>query len=120
MDQISKAVASGRLLPGEQMPSVRVLAEELIINANTVARAYQDLVREGVLETHRGKGIYVADRRRVFSQEEKMRRLDIALDVFLHEVILLGLTADEIYVRLNEKLAELTESHDPNEETVNE
>ncbi len=120
MDQVSKAVASGRLLPGEQMPSVRALAEELIINANTVARAYQDLVREGVLETHRGKGIYVADRRRVFSQEEKMRRLDLALDVFLHEVILLDLSPEEIYKRLNEKLVELTEKESPIEETINE
>lgn len=92
------------------MPSVRVLAEQLVVNANTVARAYQDLVREGVLETQRGKGIYVADRRKIFSAEERRRRLDAALDIFLHEVILVDLSADEIMERLNVKLLEVADA----------
>jgi GntR family transcriptional regulator len=104
---VSKAAAAGQVRSGEQMPSVRALAEELVINPNTVARAYQDLVREGVLETQRGKGIYVADHRQVISKDEQDRRLDAAIDVFLHEVVLLGTGHDAIVDRLRIRLREL-------------
>ena len=53
------AIASGRLRPGEQLPTVRQLAVELRINANTVARVYGDLERAGVLETRRGVGSFI-------------------------------------------------------------
>ena len=59
-DQVRFAVAAGRLAPGERLPSVRVLAEEIRINPNTVSRAWRDLEREGVLESRRGDGMYVA------------------------------------------------------------
>ena len=55
------AIATGRLRPGDQLPTVRQLAVELRINANTVARVYSDLERAGVLETRRGVGTFVAD-----------------------------------------------------------
>ena len=45
--------------PGDQLPAIRVLAEELVINPNTVARAYQDLVREGIAETRAGVGLFI-------------------------------------------------------------
>jgi len=54
------AVASGALRPGERIPSVRELAEQLIVNPNTVARAYQELERQGVLLSRRGLGMEVA------------------------------------------------------------
>ena len=110
VDQVCKAVAAGSLVPGDQMPSVRALAEQLVVNPNTVARAYSDLVRDGVLETHRGKGAYVAGRRSVFSKEEQDRRMDHALDVFLHEAMLLGLAPAEIVDRLSAKLSVLSKS----------
>jgi GntR family transcriptional regulator len=106
VDQVCKEIASGRLAPGDQMPSVRALAEQLVVNPNTVARAYSDLVRDGVLETHRGKGVYVADRRSVFSAAERERRLDQALDVFLHEAMLLGVGPEEVRDRLEKKLVD--------------
>ena len=59
-DQIRRAVATRQLLPGEQLPSVRALAEDLVINPNTVARTYADLIRDGVLEAQKAKGVYVA------------------------------------------------------------
>ncbi|MGO8674084.1 MAG: GntR family transcriptional regulator [Capsulimonadaceae bacterium] len=113
VDQICKEIAAGRLVPGDQMPSVRALAEQVVVNPNTVARAYSDLVRDGVLETQRGKGVYVADRRSVFSAEERERRLDAALDVFLHEAMLLGLGGAEIGARLEVKLLELGQGPSP-------
>ncbi len=54
-------VAAGRLAAGEQLPSVRKLAEELVINPNTVARAYRELETAGLLTTRRGTGVYVSD-----------------------------------------------------------
>ena len=58
------AIAAGRLQPGDQLPTVRQLAVELRVNANTVARVYAELERAGVLETRRGVGSFVAPRRR--------------------------------------------------------
>ena len=66
LQQMHQAVAVGRLQVGEQLPAVRVLAEELVINPNTVARAYQELIREGSLESRSGRGVFVAERRQVF------------------------------------------------------
>ncbi|MCU0725868.1 MAG: GntR family transcriptional regulator [Planctomycetes bacterium] len=54
------AVASGRARPGERLPSVRSLARTLLVNPNTVARAYRDLTRDGVLATRLGDGVFVA------------------------------------------------------------
>ena len=59
-DQVRFGVASGRLAPGERLPSVRVLAEEIRLNPNTVSRAWRDLERDGVLESRRGDGMFVA------------------------------------------------------------
>jgi GntR family transcriptional regulator len=62
--QIRDAVASGRLAPGDKLPSHRQLAVELVVNHLTVKRAYDELEREGLIATSRGLGTYVADRPR--------------------------------------------------------
>src|SRR5947209_18831489 len=85
-----RAVATGQLRPGEQVPSVRALAEQLVINPNTVARTYSDLIREGVLEAQRGKGVFVARRRAVFTKSERLRRIDASLEAFVNEGVYLG------------------------------
>ena len=85
-DQICRAIAMGELVPGEQIPSVRALAEQLVINPNTVARTYADLIREGALEAQKGKGVFVARRRPVFTKAERLRRLDAVLDAFVREM----------------------------------
>ena len=59
-DGLRLAVASGRLAPGDEVPSVRAMALKLRINPNTVARAYRDLESAGFLETRRGRGTFVA------------------------------------------------------------
>jgi GntR family transcriptional regulator len=59
-DQVKFAVAAGLLRPGEMVPSVRELARQLVVNPNTVARAYRDLQGEGLLESVRGTGLQVA------------------------------------------------------------
>ena len=107
VDQVRKAVASGALSAGEQLPSVRALAEHLVINPNTVARAYGDLAREGVVESQPGKGLFIAERRQVFSDDERRRRLDQAVETFLNDVVLLDFSQAEILSLLKQRLSEL-------------
>jgi len=71
------AIAAGRLQPGDQLPTVRQLAVDLRVNANTVARVYSDLERSGVLETRRGVGSFIrakADEARPKKEHEKRLR----------------------------------------------
>ncbi len=60
MEQVKHAIETGALRPGDQLPSIRPLAEELVINANTVAKAYRELEREGVVELRQGAGAFIA------------------------------------------------------------
>jgi len=105
--QIHRAVAVGKLPVGEQLPPVRLLAEELVINPNTVARSYQELIREGVLESRSGRGVFVSERRQVFSDSERQRRLQFASEQLCHEAILLGVSLPEIRSVLDAKWKEL-------------
>ena len=74
IDQVRHAAASGKLPVGEPLPSVRALAAELVVNPNTIAKAYAALVRDGVIESQQGKGYSVAPRRTVYSRAERNRR----------------------------------------------
>jgi GntR family transcriptional regulator len=107
VDQVRLAVATGALPAGEVMPSVRQLAERLVINFNTVAKAYGELVRDGVLDSQQGKGFFVAQKRQIYSKAERLRRLRLAVDAFIHVAVFLDFTADEIRTAVNEKLAAL-------------
>jgi GntR family transcriptional regulator len=107
VDQIRHRVAAGDLRSGDQLPSVRGMAEQLVVNPNTVAKAYSDLVRDGVVESRHGKGFFIADRRQVYSPAECDRRLDQALDALLSEALVLNFTADDIRQALDRKLAEI-------------
>jgi GntR family transcriptional regulator len=107
VEQVRLAVATGELSAGQAMPSVRGLADELRINFNTVAKAYAELVRDGVLESLQAKGFFVAPKRQVYSRSERLRRLRHALDAFVHEAVFLDFTADEIRAAVDEKLAAL-------------
>ena len=83
-------------LPGQAMPSVRSLAERLVVNANTVVKAYAELVREGVLEAQQGMGFFVAEKRQIYSKAERLRRLRLAVNDFIHEAVFLDFSAEEI------------------------
>ena len=83
-DQIARGVVNGKLEIGQPLPSVRQLARDLVINPNTVAKAYADLVDAGILETQAGRGFYVAKRRQVYTKAERMRRLDEAIEALIN------------------------------------
>jgi GntR family transcriptional regulator len=74
-ESVRHLVASGRLRPGEVLPSVRDLARDQRINPNTVAKAYQRLVEAGVVETRRGEGTFVAERPPAMPPAERARLL---------------------------------------------
>ena len=95
------AIAAGRLRPGEQLPTVRELAVELAVNANTVARVYSDLERAGVLETRRGVGSFVAATRdRARPAEQKARHLNAFVTRILADADRHGFTIDEVMAAL--------------------
>jgi GntR family transcriptional regulator len=73
--QIKHMVASQRLRPGDEVPPIRVLAEQLLINPNTVARAYRELEGAGILASRRGSGTRVADKGSPLGYAERLRVL---------------------------------------------
>jgi GntR family transcriptional regulator len=96
------AIASGRLQPGDQLPTVRELAVDLRVNANTVARVYSELERAGVLETRRGVGSFVsATPAQARSPREHERRLRALVTKFLAEASATGFTLEEIAAELD-------------------
>ena len=103
-EQVRQAVATGRLAVSDQLPSVRALAEELVLNPNTVARAYAELARDGLIETRPGRGVFVTPRRRVFAAAEARRRLEPLLNSLISEATALGLGPDELKEALNRQL----------------
>ena len=105
-DQVKRAVASGQLTVADQLPSVRVLAESLVLNPNTVARAYTDLAREGIIETRPGRGVFIIQKRKVFAREEGLRRLEPLLDALLGEAVAMDFTPEELKAALANKLTQ--------------
>jgi GntR family transcriptional regulator len=94
--QIREAIARGDLQPEERLPSVRQLSQELVINPNTVARAYTELERTGVLISRPGLGIFVAQPGTELTKAARDRRLLEGLDRWLTEAVHLGYAADEV------------------------
>ena len=75
VDQVRHAAASGGLRPGEPLPSIRPLAEELRVNRNTVAKAYSELESQGVIETIPGKGCFLKENNTPFTKQVRQRLL---------------------------------------------
>jgi GntR family transcriptional regulator len=96
--QVRHAIATGALEAGELLPSVRNLAEQLLINPNTVAKAYADLSKDGLVGALPGKGLAVASRRpgMGLTKAERLRRLEPALSQLLHDAIALELGPEDI------------------------
>ena len=105
--QIKNAIAAGALKREQALPSVRKLAADLGINPNTVARAYQNLEREGVISTVPGGGTFVADGRPRLLKSERVRRLQPYARQIAVEGTQLGLSEDEILNLVQEEIAKL-------------
>ncbi len=108
IDQIRAAVAVGDLDVGSPLPSVRSLAADLVINPNTIAKAYGELVRDGVIESHRGKGYYVSKRRDIFSKKERQRRMSTLVHPLVVEAKTLGIDEEGLLELVREEWARLS------------
>ncbi len=94
--QVREGVAQGRLQPDEKLPSVRELSRSLVVNPNTVARAYTELERDGVLYTRRGMGVYVAKLSCDLTKSAKRKKLQDLLNGLLTEAVYLGFLKQEL------------------------
>lgn len=79
-DQVRYAAASGRLRPGDPLPSLRPLAEELRINRNTIAKAYSELEAQGIIETIPGKGFFLKQNQSPFTERVRQQMLVTEID----------------------------------------
>ncbi|MDI3328107.1 MAG: GntR family transcriptional regulator [Alicyclobacillaceae bacterium] len=96
VDQVREGVARGWLRPGDRLPSVRELAVRLALNHNTVAKAYQELEREGLIETLRGRGTFVAARRRRPASHEDYAWVESQIRQLLVAAYHLGIGPEEL------------------------
>jgi GntR family transcriptional regulator len=103
VNQVKYLVAAGRLGPGEEMPSVRALAEQLVINPNTVARAYLELERAGLVLKRHGSGTYVSEDGSPLARKERMKILAQRADALLAEAQHLDVALDEILALLKDR-----------------
>jgi GntR family transcriptional regulator len=103
-NQIREAIARGDLQPEAGLPSVRQLSKDLVVNPNTVARAYTELEREGLLVSRPGRGIYVAQPRMELTHAARDRRLTEQLDRLLTEAVHLGYSAEEVSTLVNRRM----------------
>tara|TARA_R110002096_G_scaffold5421_1_gene25285 strand:- start:6541 stop:6942 length:402 start_codon:yes stop_codon:yes gene_type:complete len=95
-DQVRFAVAAERMAPGDRLPSVRALAALVRVNPNTVSRAWRELEREGVLESRRGDGMFVAPKALSVCRKAAARVVAERLERAVLEACAAGLTRDEI------------------------
>lgn len=96
VNQMKYLIASGRMAPGDEVPSIRVLAEQLLVNPNTVARAYRELESAGLIVTRIGAGTRVAGMVSPLARRERLRILRENVDTLLAEARQLGFDMDTI------------------------
>ncbi|MBU6398730.1 MAG: GntR family transcriptional regulator [Verrucomicrobia bacterium] len=96
VNQVKYLVAAGRLAPGEELPPIRALAEQLVINPNTVARAYLELEQAGLVTKRHGSGTYVSDAGSPLKRAERLKLLTQRVDALLAEAHHLDTGLDEL------------------------
>jgi len=96
MQQVRLAIETGALADGDLMPGIRTLAEELVVSHTTVAKAYTELGREGLLDLRHGSGAYVCARRRIQSRTEQLRVAQERVRELVHVLRSEGLSEDEL------------------------
>ena len=97
MQQVRLAIETGALADGDLMPGIRTLAEQLVVSHTTVAKAYTELAREGLLELRHGSGAYVSAKRRIQSRAELLRVAQEKVRALVDDLRRDGLSEDEIF-----------------------
>jgi len=117
VEQVRRMIASGTILPGDRLPTVRELASDLIVNPNTVAHAYQLLEKEGVVETRRGLGTFACEPLTRMTQAQSRAALAALLDRVLTEAQILRFPLEDIPPLWQERVAEWRASQEAREDT---
>jgi GntR family transcriptional regulator len=102
VNQIKYLVSSGRLAAGEELPPIRTLAEKLVVNPNTVARAYRELENAGIVEKRRTAGTYVSDQGSPLARRERLKIITERVDALLAEAQQMGVELEDV-VKLLER-----------------
>ena len=105
MEQVKHAIETGALRPGDQLPGMRPLAEELVINPNTVAKAYRELEHEGIIELRHGAGAFVAAGAGAKKGTDKVRAGQAIVAAAIEKLRGRGVTDDEIRRLVDAELA---------------
>jgi len=116
VDQIKAAAASGELQPGEALPSIRPLAEELRLNRNTVAKAYSELESIGVIETLPGKGCFLKENHSPLRKEVRRKMLIEEIDQAIVMAHHLQVPGPEFLELIRERMAALDDKRRANED----
>jgi GntR family transcriptional regulator len=103
VNQVKYQVASSRLAPGQELPPIRVLAEQLVVNPNTVARAYRELELAGVVTKRRTAGTYVSGASSPLARRERVRILTERVDALLAEARQMNIRTEEIVELLRQR-----------------
>jgi GntR family transcriptional regulator len=101
MEQVKHAIETGALKAGEQLPSIRPLAEELVMNPNTVAKAYRELEHEGVIELRQGAGAFVSRKGPNVQDAERLKAAQALVAQGIQRLRQRGITDEEIEEELN-------------------
>ncbi|MFC1762645.1 GntR family transcriptional regulator [Planctomycetota bacterium] len=104
IEQIGEAVARGQLRSGDKLPAVRKLAAELVINPNTVARAYTQLEQSGLVTTKKGSGTFISDPQHRQKDIADINLLTERMDTLIARALNLGMSTDETCVLFGERL----------------
>lgn len=110
MEQVKHAIETGALRPGEQLPGIRPLAEEIVINPNTVAKAYRELDHEGVIELRHGAGAFVSENAGAKKLTDKLRTGQAIVAAAVERLRARGITNEEIRRLFEAELAALTKT----------
>jgi len=111
VERIKEMIADGRLKPGDQLPTVRALAQEMRVNFNTVARAYRILDEAGVISTQQGRGTYILDTPPP-EVDAAMRRtsLEALTDRYLADAIRLGFNPEDVLEFIRKQVTQNTDA----------
>ncbi|HZT77317.1 MAG TPA: GntR family transcriptional regulator [Vicinamibacterales bacterium] len=108
MEQVKHAIETGALRPGDQLPGIRPLAEQLVVNPNTIAKAYRELEHEGVIELRHGAGAFVSAQARDKKASDRLRAAQTLVGAAVEKLRARGLTDEEIRRLFEAELAGLT------------
>ena len=114
VDQVKRAAASGALQAGDSLPPIRMLAEKLSINRNTVAKAYSELESQDVIEAKVGRGCVIAANQSPLKKAVRQQFLDEAIDAAIIQSHHLQISTEEFQKRVEERLTHFRKEQDRN------